>query len=221
MQVVFYKCYCAEYNIKIYIKKIEKRFNLKCLFKKFWIWFLSVNLGAICVGLTMGWPNPSIESDIYGRNQNFGFEDSLELQTVMNFGASIGAFCPMLIADIYGRRFSFLCSGISCSIFWIFMAFAANGTVKLDIFLNYGCWLFAKFWNGDGPLKCLIKSFFLIFKKKFFKNTNLEKSNCVKNCDFLIHCIRNSFLLTRKSSLIFIRFKQKISRWQTWTLKFL
>ena len=95
--------------------------------------FFSVNLGAICVGLTMGWPNPSIESDIYGQNKIFGFENSLELQTVLNFGASIGAFCPMLIADIYGRRFSFLCSGISCSIFWICMTSAANKTVKLEI----------------------------------------------------------------------------------------
>ena len=87
-------------------------------------------MGAICVGLTMGWTNPSIESDIYGRNKNFGIKNSLELQAAMNFGTSVGALVPMLIADIYGRRFSFLCSGITCATFWICTASAVNRTVR-------------------------------------------------------------------------------------------
>lgn len=86
-------------------------------------------MGAICVGLTMGWPNSSIDSDIFGLNKNYEFITSGNLQTIINGGASIGAFVPILLADNYGRRFSFFCSAVTCSIFWISVALSVNETL--------------------------------------------------------------------------------------------
>lgn len=79
----------------------------------------------------MGWPNPSIDADIYGQNKNDGFTDSVSFQTLLNMGACVGAFVPILVADNYGRRFSFFCSAVSCSIFWISVAIAVNEMVKV------------------------------------------------------------------------------------------
>ncbi|XP_051159885.1 uncharacterized protein LOC127280713 isoform X2 [Leptopilina boulardi] len=93
---------------------------------RFYRTLVSLNLGAICMGLTIGWPNPSIDTDIFEKNKNYGFITSGNLQTIINGGASIGAFLPILIADNYGRRLSFFCSAFACSIFWISLALAVN-----------------------------------------------------------------------------------------------
>ncbi|KAL7304177.1 hypothetical protein TKK_0003375 [Trichogramma kaykai] len=80
----------------------------------------SLNLGALCVGLAIGWPGPGF-AYLYGdeHDTRLDYIDETWVESAINAGASLGSIASIFVTDAYGRRPAFMLSGCLQIAFWI------------------------------------------------------------------------------------------------------
>ncbi|KAG7203445.1 hypothetical protein KM043_013510 [Ampulex compressa] len=100
----------------------------------------SLNLGAICIGITLGWPDPELFQlvipSLYCKEMPY---DNTILESLTNFGASIGAVVPLCLVDTLGRRISFATSGAVCTASWLTLILVNSSVIER---LVEQCWIF-------------------------------------------------------------------------------
>ncbi|XP_058792092.1 uncharacterized protein LOC131664762 isoform X2 [Phymastichus coffea] len=91
----------------------------------------SVNLGALCVGLAMAWPKPSLAYAHEAAHPQLPFVDEAWVESIINAGASLGSLASIFISGFYGRRTSFCLSGAILAAFWLFLGFSGGDKVLI------------------------------------------------------------------------------------------
>ncbi|XP_034935537.1 sugar transporter ERD6-like 17 [Chelonus insularis] len=88
----------------------------------------SLCIGAICIGLTVGWPEMCSVYYVNPEYLNTTFISLEDAKTttnlVLNLGACLGALLPPCLVDIFGRRHNFAISASIDILFWIILIYS-------------------------------------------------------------------------------------------------